>query len=503
MPINSLQQLFSSRWALWSALLAGAALPLAFSPFGWWWLGLLCPAVLFAIGASAPARLAGRSAYLFGIGYYGIGVSWVYISMDRYGHSGPVLALLLTILLVTFLALFPLVCVLLARRLRGGTGFVALAIAFPTAWVLLEWVRTWLLTGFPWLLLGYSQTDGPLQPVAPVFGVLGVSLVLSFLAGLIAWLLLRPQPRRLLTAFGVAALVLVGARLLDQEWTEAAGGPLSVVLVQGNVSQDQKWSPEYLQITLDRYRSLTEAHWGVDLIVWPEAAVPNWYHRLAHDYLEPLAAEGRAHGTELVLGVPFLDLETGDAFNSIISLGAEAGIYHKRHLVPFGEYVPLRGVLGRALDILGAPMSDFQAGTASTPLQASGYEMGASICYEVVFGPEVAEALPAAQMLINISNDAWFGDSLAPHQHLQMARMRSLETGRDMLRATNTGITVVIDHRGRITARAPQFEIATLEAQAVPRNGATPYVRWLDHPVQALLVLTVLGLVLLRRRTLR
>lgn len=498
--MTSLPQFFGSRWTLLPALFAGAALPLAFAPFGWWWLGLLCPAVLFAIGAGAPDRIARRAAYLFGLGFYGVGVSWVYISMDRYGHSGPVLALLLTLCLVAFLALFPLACVWLARRLRAGTGFVALAVAFPVAWVLLEWVRIWLFTGFPWLLLGYSQIDGPLRSVAPVFGVLGLSLVLSVLAGVLAWLALVPKPRQLLAGLGVAVLVLVGTRLLDHDWTEVAGEPLSVVLIQGNVAQDQKWSPEYLQITLDRYRDLTRAHWGADLIVWPEAAVPNWYHRLAHDYLEPLAEEGRAHGTELVLGVPFLDLDTGDAFNSIISLGADAGIYHKRHLVPFGEYVPLRDVIGRALDILGAPMSDFQAGTAGTPLHAAGYEMGASICYEVVFGQEVADALPAAQMLINISNDAWFGDSLAPHQHLQMARMRSLETGRDMLRATNTGITAVIDHKGRITARAPQFEVFSLQAQAVPRNGATPYVRWLDYPVLTLLGIAVLGLVALRRR---
>jgi len=486
--------LFSSRWALLLALLAGMALPLAFSPFDWWWLGLLCPAILFAIGASAPSGIARRAAYLFGLGFYGVGVSWVYISMDRYGHSGPVLAALLTILLVAFLALFPVACVWLARCLRQGSGFLALVVAFPAAWVLLEWVRVWLFTGFPWLLLGYSQTDGPLQPLAPVFGVLGLSLVLSCLAGVLAWLWLVPQPRRIATGLLLVALTLSGARLLDHEWTEAAGEPLSVVLIQGNVSQDQKWSPEFLQTTLDRYRDLTRAHWGVDLIVWPEAAVPNWYHRVAHDYLEPLAAEGAAHGTELVLGIPFMDLNTGDAYNSIISLGADSGLYHKRHLVPFGEYVPLRDVLGPALDILGAPMSDFQAGTASTTLPAAGYDMGASICYEVVFSQEVAEALPAAKMLINISNDAWFGDSLAPHQHLQMARMRSLETGRSMLRATNTGISVVIDHKGRIVARAPQFEIASLEAEATPRQGATPYVRWLDYPVLGVVGMALLAL---------
>lgn len=493
-----LRQALTSRWAPVLALLAGAALPLAFAPFGWWWLAPVALAVLFAIGAAAPLRTAGWAGYCFGLGFYGVGVSWIFISISRYGHSGALLAGLATGLFVAFLALFPWLCVWLARRLRGGTDFVALAIAFPAVWLLLEWVRTWLLTGFPWLLLGYSQTDSPLAPLVPVTGVLGLSLVLSFVAGLLAWLLLLPKPRRLLAGLVVISLLMVGARLMERGWTSPSGPPLSVVLIQGNIPQEQKWSPEFLQFTLDRYQELTERHWGVDLIVWPEAAPPNWYHALAADYLEPLAERGLEHGTELVLGVPFADLATGNAYNSVISLGEQPGIYHKRHLVPFGEYVPLRNVFGRALDILGAPMSDFQAGEESLPLHAAGRDVGVSVCYEVAFGPEVADALPAAEFLINVSNDAWFGDSLAPHQHLQMARMRSLETGRGMLRATNTGITAVLDHHGQILAQAPQFEVATLAAEITPRQGATPYVQWRDKPVLGLLVLVLAGLLLAR-----
>lgn len=495
-----LQCLLASRWSLALALAAGAALPLAFAPFHWWWLALICPAVLFAIGAAAPEPVASRAGYLFGLGFYAVGVSWVYISIGRYGHSGPVLAILFTAVFVTVLALFPWACVKLARRLRPGTGLAALALAFPLVWVLLEWVRTWLLTGFPWLLLGYSQADGPLTPLAPVVGVLGLSMILSLLAGGLAWLALAPSPRRLLAGLVVASVGVAGVRLMDRDWTAPAGPALSVALIQGNISQDRKWSPEYLQITLDRYRTLTERYWGVDLVVWPEAAVPSWYHKVSDSYLEPLADSGRAEGTELILGVPYFDREAGKAYNSIISLGAERGVYHKRHLVPFGEYLPLRGVFGGALDILGAPMADFDAGIASAPLRAAGYDVGVTVCYEVAFGPEVAAALPAAQLLVNVSNDAWFGDSLAPHQHLQMARMRALETGRDLLRATNTGITAVIDHKGRVVARAPQFEVASVVAQATPRNGATPYVRWLDHPVLGLLGLGLAGLILVRRR---
>ncbi len=496
--MTRLQEILTCRWAPALALAAGALLPLAFAPFGWWWLAPLALALLFAIGAAAPARTAAWAGYCFGLGFHGIGVSWIFISISRYGQSGPVLAGLATVLFVVFLALFPWLCVRIARRLRPGTGFAAVAVAFPAVWLLLEWVRTWLLTGFPWLLLGYSQTDGPLAPLAPVTGVLGLSLALGFVGGLLGWLLLVPRPRRWLPALAALALILTGARLLERDWTQPSGEPLSVVLIQGNIPQELKWSPEFLQFTLDRYRELTERHLGVDLIVWPEAALPNWYHALAVDYLDPLAERALAHGTELVLGIPFADLRTGDAYNSIISLGVEPGIYHKRHLVPFGEYVPLRDFFGRTLDILGAPMSDFQAGKESLPLRAAGRDVGVSVCYEVAFGPEVADPLPAAEFLINVSNDAWFGDSLAPHQHLQMARMRALETGRAMLRATNTGITAVLDHKGRIVAQAPQFEVATLSAEITPRQGATPYVLWRDKPVLGALALIFAALLVAR-----
>jgi len=493
------RRLLGGRAAVPLALLAGAAAPLAFSPFDWAWLAVLCPALLFAIGAGAPKRTALWAGYAFGLGFYGVGVSWVYVSIGRYGQSGPVLAVLFTVLFAAALALFAWLAVYAARRLRPGSDFLAVAVAFPTVWVLLEWVRTWFLTGFPWLLLGYSQTDTPLAGVAPVFGVHGIGAVLAFLAGLLAWVLLQPGMRRLL-AFAVAAVLAfalgaLGARL---EWTEPAGKPLAVVLLQGNIAQDLKWSPEWRQRTLDRYRQLTERHWGADLIVWPEAAVPTWYHDVAANYLAELEETGARHGTELIIGIPYFDPASYRAYNSVISVGAVPGVYHKRHLVPFGEYLPLRDLFGRALDILGAPMSDFAAGVEARPLRAAGYLVGTSVCYEAVFGPEIAEVLPEAQLLVNISNDAWFGDSLAPHQHLQMVRMRALEAGRDVLRATNTGITATIDHRGRVVDRAPQFEEAALASHAVPRSGATPYVRWLDWPV-LLLLFGAVGVLVWRR----
>jgi apolipoprotein N-acyltransferase len=496
--LTKAERLFAGRWAPLLALLAGAALPLAFEPFDLSWLALICPAVLFAVTAAAPAKRALWSGYLFSLGFYGVGISWLYVSIGEYGDGGPVVGVIATAAFVAFMAVFPWLAIVLARRLRGGTGLVAVAVAFPVAWLLLEWLRTWFMTGFPWLLLGYSQTDSLLTPVAPVFGVLGVSTVLAFLAGLLARVLLAPSLRRG-GAFALALLAALGlARMLEQPWTAPAGEPLKVALLQGNIAQDKKWDPGYFRETLERYVRLTESHWGADLIVWPEAAVPTYHDIVLESFFEPLGEMASEHGTDLLIGVPVREPD-GRAYNAVVSLSGEPGVYYKRFLVPFGEYLPLRDFFGQALDLLGAPMSDFSAGVAATPLHAAGYAIGVTVCYEVVYGPELAEVLPEAKLLVNVSNDAWFGDSLAPHQHLQMARMRAIETGRYMLRATNTGITAVIDHHGRIVEQAPQFKVASLAAQAVPRQGATPYVRWLDWPVLGLLAALFLSLLALRR----
>jgi apolipoprotein N-acyltransferase len=478
------------------AIAAGAALPLAFAPFGWAWVAFLSPAVLFAVVSAAPRRVALWSAYLFGLGYFGVGVSWVYISVSRYG-SGPLLAVVVTSLFVALLALFPWLAVYTVRRLRPQMDGLALWLGLPAAWVLSEWLRLWFLTGFPWLFLGYSQTDTLLADIAPVFGVLGVSLVVAVLAGALAWAALRLSPARAGACALAFGAMLGAAWLFDRDWTRPLSEPISVALLQGNIEQDKKWDPRYRALTLERYRALTERHWGAKLIIWPEAAVPAWYDQVADDYLAELRADAAEAGSALLLGVPVRE-EDGRAYNAVVSLTDQPGFYYKRHLVPFGEYIPLRDLIGRALDILGAPMSDFSSGTEARLLSAAGLPVGAFICYEAVFAPEVAALLPAAALLVNVSNDAWFGDSLGPQQHFQMARLRAIETGRDLLRATNTGITAAVDHKGRVLARAPQFEVASLTAEVTPRAGATPYVRWLDWPVLILSV-AALGLLLTRR----
>jgi apolipoprotein N-acyltransferase len=490
-----------ARGADLGALAAGALTPLGFAPWEAWPAAVAGLAGLFALWLSAsPARAALRG-WLFGVGLFGVGASWVRESFQFSEVPAPA-AIGLTALFVVFLALYPALAGYLAVRFGRGLSPALRAVAvFPAAWVLLEWVRGWLLTGFPWLQVGYTQVDGPLAALAPVIGAYGVGWAVAAGAGLVVVLAVGSPRARGMAVGALALLVLAGRLAGTVSWTSAAGPPLRVAVVQGNVAQTIKWRDEERAATLALYRGLTRGHWDADLVVWPETAIPAFAHRV-WDFIAELTAEAVAHGSDLLTGVPYADPETGRYYNSVIALGAEPGLYHKRHLVPFGEYVPLAAVLGRLLDLLNAPMSDFSAGrSGQPPLAVAGTRVGVSICYEDAFGEQVAAALPGAEVLVNVSNDAWFGDSVAPHQHQQMARMRALETGRDLVRATNTGVSAIIDWRGRVTGQVPQFQVSVLRGEVTPRRGATPYVRTGDLPaVLGVVAVLVLAGPLRRRR---
>lgn len=465
-------------------LASGALLALAFAPFSQGWLAPLCMAALFAAWDDAtPGRAAWRG-WLFGVGLFGAGVYWVYFSMHVYGGLPPLLAGAFTAGFALLLALFTAVAGYLAVRLPLQTHSWRLLLVFPAVWVLVEWLRSWLFTGFPWLYLGYTQADWPLAGWAPLFGVYGLSWMVALTgAGLLAVLGGRGAVRW----SALAAVVLLwggGVALRDVGWTHPAGESLRVALLQANVAQLRKWDARYRQEILARYAALTRRHWGADLVVWPETSVPVFYDQVRDGYLRALEAEARRHGTELLVGLPVRPDGADAYYNSMVTVGGERAFYHKRHLVPFGEYIPLRDTLGSLLDILQVPMAAFSAGDPDqAPLPAAGYEVGVSICYEVAFPAEVRSVLPRAAWLVNVSNNTWFGDSSAPHQVLQMAQLRARETGRYVLSATNDGVTAIVDHRGRVLARAPQFREFVLTGMVEPRAGATPYVRWGDWPV--------------------
>ena len=479
-----------------TALGAGALLPLAFAPFDFFPLAFLLPALLFLLWLDiTPTRAAWRG-FLFGLGMFGVGVSWVYVSLHDFGHMPAPLAALATFLFVVVLALYPALLGFIQARWFDRQRPTHALLVLPALWVLFEWIRSWFLTGFPWLNLGYSQSDTWLAGYAPWLGVYGVSLVVAIASGLLAQSL-RASEKFLWRYLPVLLVIFLGGWLAGKiEWTEPAGAPLPVALVQGNVPLELKWQPAYRNAILDRYRSLSEQAGDAQLIVWPEAAIPERLDEIDPDYLADL----KRRNADFLIGVIERDTITRNHYNSVMALGRDTGIYRKQHLVPFGEFLPFPALFRWLLDSLRIPMSDFSSGTADQlPLTAAGHKIRGSVCYEDAFGEEIISALSQATLLVNVSEDAWFGNSLAPHQRIQIARLRALESGRPMLRAANTGRSAVIDHRGEVTAHSRQFEIAVLRATVQPRTGITPYGRWGNVHV-LLLLFVVIGACLRRLR---
>lgn len=482
-------------------LSAGIALPFAFSPYDQHVLAILSPALLFHALLKATPPRAFTYGYLFGLGMFGAGVNWLHISIHLFGGVNLAGSLLLTFILVAYLALYPALVGYLARRIPARSEFSLLAGMLPALWMLAEWVRTWMLTGFPWLHLGYSQIDTPLAGLAPVAGVFGLSWGLAAVAGGLAAIRLCKRAGRFAVAAGIGLLVLAGWAVGKHDWTRSTEPGFPVTVVQGAVPQDMKWRAEFREQSLERYRTLTEPHWHSRIIVWPETAIPAFSHQV-EVFLNQLKSQAEAHGTDLYVGLPVSSRDGHRYYNSLLLLNSAGGIYNKRHLVPFGEYLPMKAWLADLVRFLQIPMSDFSPGDQDRALLIGNNAVaGISICYEDTFGEEVIQALPEAEILINVSNDAWFGDSAAPHQHLQMARMRALETGRYLLRATNTGVSAIIDQKGTIVRHSAQFQPATITAEVKLYEGLTPYASLGNLPVIIAALLTVLLSARLRRIT--
>lgn len=503
-----IEPLPKSRWGDLLALGAGVIYPLAFAPLEFYFLAPVSLALLFYCWLAVKPRRALMRGFLFGVGAFGVGVSWIYISIATFGQVPAPLAVSLTAMLVLFLAWFPALIGYFAIAMVPGmsalTVRIKLIMVLPAIWTLLEWVRGWIFTGFPWLNVGYSQTDGPLRGIAPILGVYGVCFIVALSAGLLVLIAMERSDRaRVKSAVALIVVWIMGAGSTLVQWTYPAGAPIRVALAQGAIPQAIKWSPDMRDATLDRYLILSREHLDADLIVWPETALPDFYHRQG-EFLAEVASLGRVSKTDFLIGTLYLDVDTKEYYNSVVSVGPdEPEFYHKRHLVPFTEYLPLKAVLGQVVEFMRVPMSDFSSGgRRQGPITVAGYPVAVSICFEDAFGEELLTMLPAAKLLVNVSNDAWFGDSLAPRQHLQMARMRALETGRPMLRATNTGMTAITDHWGRILAKAKPFEPDAIEAQVTPMDGATPYVKVGNIMIVGLMCFTALfGVAVGRRAT--
>lgn len=487
------------------SVLLGAAGVTAFAPLGWFPVAWLSMAGLFLLVFDAPSpRDAARRAYAFGLGYFLTGVSWVYVSLHDVGGMPLPIAALATLALCAILALYPALAAWGGRRLAGPEAPQARRVLlFAATWALAEWGRGWFFTGFPWLALGYSQTPpSPLAGFAPLLGVYGLSFVTALLAGLVAVVISVGRGRggvqgRIAAAVLVCALLGSGALLRQVSWSAPVGEPVRVALLQGNIPQELKWRPERFIDSLETYVRLAAAN-PAQLTVLPETAIPALYDQVPAEFLEDLRhLAGRSQG-DVLMGVAVGDNATYR--NSAVTFGASpAQSYSKRHLVPFGEYIPPG--FAWFLALMQMPMSDFSSGPAvQAPLAIAGQRVAPNICYEDVFGEEIIHALPSATLLINLSNTAWFGHSLAQPQHLQISQLRALETGRPMLRATNTGMTAVVDPDGTVRDVLPPFTRGALVADVQGYQGLTPYVRVGNAGALVLIGLSLLAGALLRRR---
>jgi apolipoprotein N-acyltransferase len=490
--------LFSKQSLL--VLIAGAVSVLGFAPYQIFilpWLGL---AVLFyAWQQVSNPKQAFCLGFSYGLGLYCVGIYWIYISLHDFGGMPWWFAGFCTFCLCAFMALFPALVGYLSKRL----GWMVWSV--PVLWGLSDWVRSWIFTGFPWLTMGYSQVPhSPLAGFMPILGVYGVSVLVALFGVLLALSFSHFRQKTRLQAFvpiTLISLLTIGGLLKTMEWTSPVGKPLSVALLQGNIAQNLKWSPESAQTTISTYLNMMQAS-NAQLIVMPETALPIIYSELEPYVKDALVAKAKQVQGDVVVGMIEQTPQTGDYYNSAIGFNAE-GVqsYRKNHLVPFGEFIPFKAIFGWIYrDWLNMPLSDLSRGGTHQPLMLTTQhqQLGVNVCYEDVFGEEIIRQLPNATLLVNISNDAWYGQSFAAVQHMQFSQARALETGRQVLRATNTGATAHINQQGYVLAHAPHDINTTLTTQAQGFTGSTPYVRWGNWPF-IVFCLAVIGFVLRRK----
>lgn len=502
-----------------SALLLSALLGVlhtaTFSPLNAWWLQALTLGGLFALLQTLSLQPTLRAAVvggLFGLGWFLSGVSWVYISMHDYGGMPSVLAALATLLFCAFLALFPVVSCVMFKKLQTSQTHWRNTLLFAACWTLGEWLRSVVLTGFPWISTGSAHVMGPLRGYVPILGMLGTTLIAAWTAALgsraVSALLAHQRGAFVRASFALATLILLGLALTHHTWVQPYGKPMQVRLLQGNIPQDIKFDLARFHETFDRYGQLISQQ-PADLIALPETALPQLWSEIDPQFKAALQQFSNTTGSHIVLGVPLSDSPTRYTNSALLiaphknALNATTPArYDKTHLVPFGEFIPFG--FHWFVEMMNIPLGDFYRNPApQIPFTVGDQRIAPNICYEDLFGEEIRHSLQEptpATMLLNMSNIAWFGNSIALPQHLQASQMRALETGRPMLRATNTGMTAIIAPDGRVTQILKPLQVGTLNATVQGMQGMTPYVRYGNWPTLGLIGL-VLFLALIKHKT--
>lgn len=464
------------------SLLAGLIFTLALAPFDLKVASLISLAIFYLALNGQSVKRGAVLGWLYGAGFFGAGVSWVFVSINIYGNAPTPLALFLTVVFCGGLALLPALQASVFCRLQTSNPLERILI-FGGLWVVFEWARTWLLTGFPWLFAGYASIDTPLAGWASVIGVFGVSLLIALTAaGLAEILRHRTRATAISWVVWTGAILVCGVFFQQLKWTKGTGESLDAVIYQPNTSLLDKWDPRNTQRFLEEYLAHAETYAGdADLIIWPEGALP-FYLDQAPNYVARLSQIGAVNDAAIVLGIA--TREESNRFNSIVALGNTTDEYRKQKLVPFGEFVPFESQLRGLIAFFDLPMSNFLPGSSDQDsLRIGASELAPFICYEIVYPDFVAKSSRESPILVTISNDAWFGSSHGPHQHFQMVRFRSLELQKPTLRGANNGISAVILPSGEVDKALPQFTKDNLITKVEPYEGLTPFARWGSLPV--------------------
>ena len=482
-------------------IISGALFVPGLAPMSAWPSTLLSIAALLYLMHRKSQQSAFFIGWLYGVGLFGAGVSWVYVSIQVHGQAPPLLAGTLTALFCLGLATLTGLQMALYRRCSRGRKTPS-SLLFAAIWVLFEWLRSWLFTGFPWLYAGYIALDTPAAGWAPVVGVYGLSFLIAGLSAAIGSLALNTVSdlrKRGAEASIWVIIILTGMPLSAVSWTQDRSAPLTVAIYQPNIPLEKKWDRRYFRAIQQQYTDNSRPYFkNTDLVLWPESALPTYKDRI-EDYLSLISTEATETGTTLITGIPTRDAQGG--YNSIVALGLGAGEYRKQKLVPFGEYVPFEENLRGLIQFFDLPMSNFIPGPNVPPILSAGpVKVASFICYEIVYPGFVWQGARDAALLVTVSNDSWFGHSIGPLQHLQMARFRALETGRPLLRGTNNGVSAIIDHKGDLLVATPQFQEVVITGEVQPKTGLTPLM-WLGStPILAFCGLLIAAAAYRRQR---